>query len=86
MINTSENPMQDFHCCRIRVNLDDFVHEREARQHRMEQIFKRYAAGIREFSAATLIAAHRENVNLRAEDLIEITAAELASRGLGRIP
>lgn len=78
--------MQDFHCCRIRVNLDDFVHEREARQHRMEQIFKRYAAGIREFSAATLIAAHRENVNLRAEDLIEITAAELASRGLGRIP
>lgn len=81
-MNTAENPMQDFHCYRIRVDLDDSLRQAEARQNRMKQIFNRYAAGIREFSTEKLVAAHRENVNLRAQDLIEITAAELECRGV----
>jgi hypothetical protein len=39
-----------------------------------------YVAGVREFSDEKLFAVHQNNLKLRADDLIEITRAELARR------
>jgi hypothetical protein len=44
-----------------------------------------YAAGIREFSDERLLAIYEKNLNLRADDLIEITRAELNAAACSRI-
>ena len=61
------------------MSIDDL---REARNRRVQKVRDMYATAVRNFSDEMLIAAHAENRWLGADDLIEITRAELKRRGL----
>jgi hypothetical protein len=54
----------------------------KGQQHTIRKMLDNYVAGVREFSDEKLFAVHQNNLKLRADDLIEITRAELARRGL----
>jgi hypothetical protein len=61
------------------MSIDDL---RESRNRRVHKVRNMYAEAVRNFSDAMLIAAHEENLRLDADDLTEITRAELERRGL----
>jgi hypothetical protein len=54
----------------------------EIRNRRVQKVRDMYAVAVRNFSDEMLIAAHQENLRLAADDLREITRAELERRGL----
>ena len=58
----------------------DDSHEKQQRT--VRKMLDDYAFGLRAFTDEKLIAVHQKNVRLRAEDLVEITRAELERRGL----